>query len=205
MNVLLIGGDFDDNGGRKSGYIEKFANGLRPYHLFVKTINGGYYDELLKISMSECQAILWFANIPNDKPKFVNEIKSKFPKALLVISKNNIDGKYQTMDLVARALKAKANLIIEFTKNESGAICGTILDPLCNCYGGYKHSDVFLLSTLLAKRLWQLINFTRVESKSVGNKIDSCANPSFVETIKWYGDRFHSLMSVDFLLIEITD
>ena len=134
MNILIVGGNFDDEGGRSSSYITKFGNEVLAseyvtvndsFHCY----NGGSFEKLETIlsCIDESDLIFWFANAPNDKEKLVRNLKSLNPRAILITSKNNMDGKYTYMDLVARALQTKSNLLVEFTKSDT-MIEATILD-----------------------------------------------------------------------------
>ena len=165
MRILFVGGDFNDEGGRPSGYFQKFAGSIiEKAGKDCAIINGGYFSYLHSVLYEEgyiesFDVIVWFANVPNDKPKLVNLLKKMHPKCLLMVSKNNIDGKYETIDLIGRALAIKANLFVEFTKAGID-IRGTLLDPLGNQYV-YKEQDISRLASITFKRLSELRQFTR--------------------------------------------
>jgi hypothetical protein len=200
VKIVIIGGDFNDDGGRPSGYIKKFAEDVsetipdifdRCNHLEI--MNGGYFDELETQDLSVYDIIIWLANVPNDKPKIIRTIKLNYPTAILVTSKNNIDGKYGTMDLVARALQTKSNLLIEFTKDEDGVIASTIIDPLCNCY---LEKSIYIedVTYCLLYRINELMSFTRIGSEQIGEAVEVPDNNAFFNDVKYFGDKFHDLI-----------
>jgi hypothetical protein len=93
-SLLLVGGTFDDAGGRPSGYVNKLAAALSSSeHFNVVLENGGPYARLSTINGSY-GVVVWMPNIPNDKPKILNDIKSKDPTCILVSSKRNDNNKY---------------------------------------------------------------------------------------------------------------
>ena len=81
MKVLAVCGNFDDEGGRPSGYMSKLFSYLPQYFSDIRIINGGYYSGLPgmidpRIS-GDYDVIFWFANVPNDKSKLLKTIKSR--------------------------------------------------------------------------------------------------------------------------------
>ena len=111
MKFLMVGGSFDDNGGRPSSMVSKFAQEFQNAGIEVETFNGGNFSEIESIldKTKDADVVLWWANVPNDKPKIRN-VKSVNPKCMLVTSKRNDNEKYNFGELVNRALGAKANL-----------------------------------------------------------------------------------------------
>ena len=75
MNILFVGGTFDDNGGRPSSIVSKFVDAMRnvntgEYHTFT-LYNGGYFSDIESI-LEKCiehDVVFWWTNVPNDKPK----------------------------------------------------------------------------------------------------------------------------------------
>ena len=206
MKILLIGGDFDDKGGRSSNYISKLGleivRQIQSYPSQFYRINGGNFTHLNDIINSKdinnyiknYDVILWFANVPNDKEKIIRQIKEIHPKCILVSSKNNIDKKYSYMDLVARTLQTKSNLLVSFGKH-NGTIHATILDPLCNCFMT-QETDIDSVVAGLFKRITELRSFTRVESKQVGEAIvaPDPEGGQFFEIIIRCASDFHELI-----------
>ena len=202
--ILCVGGFFDDNGGRKSGYFEKLTDVLK-WHFredIIVVINGGLWQRIdyIASTIPEFDFVLWGADIPNTKPKLVNDLKALNPNMMLVITKNNIKGKYSRKLLVARALDAKANLLLEFEHSERGNIVGTILDPLGNCFVE-KEIDIATLGKALFDRLMFLTSMTRVGSEQVDIEFPEVKASSdqlkFFELTREYAKAFHSLIHVD--------
>lgn len=126
MNLkVFIGGIFNDEGGRPSGYINKLTQELLAIDSSWVVFNGGTYEQLVAFieSFDNLIGVLcWFCDVPNDKPKLVNNILTKTPQTKLVISKNNRLGKYTKRELQERIELAKASLLVEFTQNEGKII-----------------------------------------------------------------------------------
>lgn len=118
---VFIGGVFDDEGGRPSGFINKLTSELIAIDSGWVVINGGTYEQLVSFIESFegiIGTLCWFCDVPNDKPKIVNSIITKTPETKLVISKNNRSNKYTKLDLQTRIELAKASILLEFTESE---------------------------------------------------------------------------------------
>ena len=130
--MLIVGGTFDDNGGKLSSVVNQIMAAMLDESFDVKLYNGGSFDQVESI-LEECKYldyILWLANVPNDKPKLRN-VKEINPKAMLVTSKRNDDNKYSFAELINRALGAKANLCVQFSK-VNDMFTMMLFDPLGN-------------------------------------------------------------------------
>jgi hypothetical protein len=203
MKILFVGGDFDDGGGRTSGYCKKIGDILKAYrdaNTDVNTLNGGFFDLLENIVIKEdflvkYDVIIWFANVPNNKPKLIRQIKTLHPKCILVTSKSNMTGEYSNQDLIYRALENKANLLVEFTKQTEtfgGNICYRVIDPLANCWGHGVNIHKLILDVL--SRVDDLQEYTRVGSVQIGPAIVVPEENNFFDFIRSSADRFHELI-----------
>jgi hypothetical protein len=195
MKILIIGGDWDDNGGKPSGYVKKFSTEIdKLCPGYISVYNGGMFKHLESMALDNYNVIFWFANVPNDKEKIIRQIKEINPKCILVSSKNNIDKKYSYMDLIARALQTKSNLLVSFG-NHNGTIHATVLDPLCNCYAT-QENDIQTLVEILMDRISELKSFTRIGSKQVGGAIiaPDPEGGQFFEIINRCAGDFHELI-----------
>ena len=197
--ILLIAGSFNDEGGKPSGYIKKLAESLKPLIPGEwEILNGGQWGELESVvhnQVPQTHVVLWFPDVPNDKKKLIEGLKELNPKMMLVTSKNNREGKYERLHLISRALKAKANLLVEFT-NSFGKVAATIHDPLANMFCR-NQTDVTIVATALAKRLTELAKFTRVKSIQVGEQVvcpDTPELTEFFDVVKGYSAQFHTLV-----------
>jgi hypothetical protein len=212
MKTLIVVGDFNDQGGRESKFGGEFA---REYVRWVRLHppventndceihNGGSFEELTNIDFTEFNTIIWFANIPNDKPKLVRNIKEVNRKCMLVTSKRNDLGKYSLTQLLGRALQTKSNLLVEFKVGSTfgslnvTAIVATVYDPLGNCFIETTQSVPSLVSALSC-RLRELREFTRVGSHQLGEAVpfptDECG-AEFFNPVRRYADTFHALIS----------
>jgi len=203
MKTLIVAGRFDQDGGRPSGYAAKLFDLLDLHNPTFASVffNGGSLNDLKTAfdMVSDRDVIYWFADVPNDQPKLLDTIKVINPRAILISSKNNALNRYDTLQLIARALKAKSNLLVEFTKKESPAqssrptVQATILDPLGNAFTT-KEESVDIVRLALLRRVKELYGMTRIGSQRVGLAIAAPDMPEFFELIRAHADRFHELI-----------
>lgn len=194
--ILFLGGNWVENI-RESSYIKKLYEKLSYRSFYIDCYNGGTAEQLerhLK-SVVDYDVVLWFVNIPNTYEKTVDKIKEINKKVLLVISKNNLEGEYSYMELIARMLKVKANLMVEFTREPSIGlpILATVLDPLGNAYCT-REQDIHKLAIALIERIRKLLSFTRVESVKVGYALPVPDETEFFEIGKRLAETFHTLV-----------
>ena len=193
--ILFVGGTFDDNGGRPSSLVNKFYEVMKANGYGVDLYNGGSYSsiEMLLGGTIHYNYVIWWPNIPNDKPKLRN-VKDINPKCILVTSKRNDDNKYGFAELINRALEVKANLCIQFSKwNDMYKMM--LFDPLGNCwYDGMTISDACLA---MLNRMFFLAGITRQGcNHKEGNK-NIPNDHEFFDIVKNYGDVFHDLIQPD--------
>lgn len=164
IQAMLIGGTYDNAGGKSSGLISSIHHELSKNEDYVLTsYNGGTVEFLhnhILPSVTICDVVFWFANVSNDEVK-LRDVKSINPKCILVNSKRNDGGKYTFAELISRSLSAKANLTIEFAKQED-KFNMMLFDPLGNVF--YDGFSVEELSNKMIDRLKKLCAFTRVPS-----------------------------------------
>lgn len=191
--MLIVGGSFDDNGGRPSSIVSKVFEEMTDFD--VKLYNGGYFDQIEGI-LEECKYfdyILWWANVPNDKPKIRN-VKDINPRAMLVTSKRNDNNKYSFAELINRALGAKANLCVQFGKVEDKFEM-MLFDPLGNSW--YNGFDVKELACALVHRLTYLKSITRQGCMHADGDIEIPDEAEFFDIVRNYADTFHELIKPD--------
>lgn len=190
-NALFVSGTFDDHGGKSSSIAVQLQSGL---DFPVTFINGGTFTDLEVIlqTITQYDVILWFANVANDQPKLVREIKARHAECILVTSKRNVEKHYTLADLVYHALNLKSNLVVEFTKRENRYF-GRIFDPLGNIFIDYT-DDFTEIGRVLAQRIKELRSFTRVRSERIGDAIPCPNEARFFELVKYFGTLFHHLI-----------
>lgn len=194
--ILIVGGNFDTEGGRPSSLIKNIHNELNKETTFdVTCFNGGLVYELQNYilgSVIDYNIVLWFANVSNDETK-LRDVKALNPKVILVTSKRNDNNKYTFAELISRALAIKSNLTVEFSK-QTDKFNMMLFDPLGNVfYDGLEVSD---LCSALAIRLKDLLLFTRVPSVR-DNENDTHEVPNeteFFEFAHSCADIFHNLI-----------
>ena len=193
----MVGGQFSDDGGRPSGYIRKLYDAMRPFSTGT-LINGGHFSDLSEVlpNLKSFPVIFWMPSIPNDKEKLVDRIKIESPRSILVTSKNNLDSRYSFLELIARALRIKSNLFVEFVNPENNPheILANIYDPLGNCFCSSK--DINKVAFSLISRVYELCRFTRAHSIREDNlKVRPKKAPEeFFSVIKHCAEIFHGLI-----------
>lgn len=190
--ILIVGGTFDDNGGRSSSLVSKIYNTIVVNGYDVNIYNGGQYSDIENIleSTINYKYVIWWANVPNDKPKMQN-VKEINPKCILVTSKRNNDSKYGFAELINRALSAKANLCVEFSKwNDLYQM--RLFDPLGNLW--YQGMNITDMTNVMLDRMFFLAGITRQGCLHADGNIDIPDEQEFFDIIKHYGDVFHNLI-----------
>lgn len=195
MKTIVIGGTFGNQGGHKSKIISEMFAGLENVYV----INGGHLEDLMRIykTLGNFDVICWFANVSNDMPKELRNIKSVYPDKIVIHSKRNTDGQYKLSYLFNHALKLKSNLLLEFAKDTStGRITGRVFDPLavtwCDTTEDFKH-----LAKVMLDRASALTKFTRSKSVCIGPAQPVPDMDEFFGIIKEHADRFHELINPD--------
>lgn len=198
MKITIIAGSFNDDGGKKSGWAGKLAtNLLMSWPDGGSVRNGGTWEDLVNIceTLPDSGIVLWLADVPNDKPKLIKQIKEKSPKLFLVTSKRNLDGAYPLQDLVSRALAVKANLLLEITGSRD-SLQTSIIDPLGNVFL-MKEPNLERVSKALTERLKTLIDVKRIGSRQVGEAISFPLSSNafkFLEIVKSQAEVFHNII-----------
>lgn len=162
--LLFVGGNFDKENGRPSRLIEKIYLELLKYPALKTALrNGGNIKELhneILPSVIDYDIVMWFANVSNDEIK-IRDVKAINPKTILINSKRNDNNKYTFSELISKSLSVKANLTIEFSK-EDRAFNMMLFDPLGNVF--YNGVEYEKMASALISRTLELLRFTRVPS-----------------------------------------
>ena len=194
--VLIVGGTFDNEGGRPSKLIYKIYDEFKKEPLFdVTYANGGLVSDLHSCILPDVvnyNVVLWFANVSNDEDK-LRDVKAINPKAILITSKRNDGNKYTFAELISRALAIKANLTVEFSKQDD-KFNMVLFDPLGNVF--YDGLEVVDMCAHMMHRIGQLLTFTRVPSiRDIENEVPVVPEEvTFFEFAHSCADIFHNLI-----------
>lgn len=191
--LLIVGGSFDDNGGKPSSIVDKVSKEISVFE--TKVYNGGNFDSIETIleESKHFDYVIWWASVPNDKPKIRN-VKEINPKAILITSKRNDNNKYSFAELINRALEAKANLCVQFSKVKD-RFSMMLFDPLGNCW--YDGPDIPKLCQVLAQRMRYLKSITRQGCAHVDGEIEIPNENEFFEVVRGCAGIFHELIKPD--------
>jgi hypothetical protein len=140
-------------------------------------------------NIGDYRLVFWFADVPNDKPKLIGEVKQRNNACVLITSKRNVEGKYNFQDLLYHALGIKSNLLVEIA-GERDMYKGRVIDPLGNVFLD-STEDFGLVGRVVGKRSAELMDYTRIPSKRVGDRIEIPDEREFFELVAKYADMFH--------------
>lgn len=154
-SLLMVGGVFDDLGGRPSGYVRKLFSGIQAHWSGgSEIINGGNFGDL-EAGVNQAAGVpilLWMADVPNDKPKLIPRLREANPSLALAISKNNRAGKYSSQQLAERMAAAGAALMIEFVDGGEGMVAAILRGASGEAMSG-PTCDIDVLARAVAMRL----------------------------------------------------
>lgn len=115
MEKVIVGGTFDNDGGKSSYIVDCFAKSLGSQW---KCINGGTLDYIRQFNPLGIKVLIWMPNISNDEIKTLGDMKVKNPEMLLIQSKRVIEKQYHPADVVGRIKKSQSILGMMITKEE---------------------------------------------------------------------------------------
>ncbi len=196
MKVLIVGGTFDENGGKPSSVIGQIHSEMtkktRSFDSLL--VNGGTLNKLKLLVeddwlLKQYNIVLWAPNIANNEDRLLHLVKSLNPRCVLISTKQRRHpDEYTHGDIVGRLLKSRSNLGITFDVG-SKPYKLTVSDPLGNEY--YSGFDISDATRAIRNRLLEFDMMTRIPSKSIG-QIDKHADidPKFIEVIHRFGNEF---------------
>lgn len=219
MQILLVGGNYNQDGGKASGLVNKMfcclQEIIKENNMLVNMYNGGTVADLERIleETKFADVVIWMPNVPNDVPKIRN-VKEVNPYTMLITSKRNDGGKYTFQEIINRSLGLKANMTIEFRKTDSGIFNMMAFDPLGTCW--YDGVDLPSCMKKVMERIVFLKSITRQKTISTDEdknllmkwyfdqykqeEYSSSSRPeipekdSFIQLVKQYAEIFHKIM-----------
>ena len=187
--ILIIGGNWDLEGGKPSGFVKKFKDEMSKYTDNITYYNGGNYNDVEGIlnTANDYGVVFWFLNVDNSLPK-VRDIKRINPHIIYVGSKRNDNNKYPFVEVLNRSLMERHNLTIQFSKE--GDIFETMLfDPLGTMW--YKGTDISKLVEHTYKRISFLLTIRREHTYRSNQENSTPNNPEFIEYVHEAAETFH--------------
>ncbi|KAL0238767.1 hypothetical protein PCE1_004459 [Barthelona sp. PCE] len=208
-DYLLVGGSHVEGmGARPSGFFRKLCQGIvdncnPDMYTYVNGIESKeHLISLLNITVDH-KIIFWFAAVPNswklNEEATLGRIKQLNYRCMLVCSKFNgttTEPKYSDAELIGRALAVKANVAIEFKKNEEQKVFSRLFDCLGNCFAATY--DIEELFNAIKNRLTLLSSVIRWRSTSID---EEPANPpqlqmdAFLNVVHEYAEVYSVCMA----------
>jgi hypothetical protein len=212
MKILIVGGTFDENGGKPSGLVNKMFSpyagtiSIKDQNVETTFINGGSISHLMYALSKVISAdiVIWFANVPDEEDesiKLIRQIKVINPKCILVESKRN-NNEYTPQEVVAHALKNKANLVVQFSKGDleppllPNVFVMKVTDPLGNCWQLPTANYEVVADTVIRHAMY-LQGITRKNTVQLVSELieDVPVDPRFLAIIRERGETFHNLIN----------
>lgn len=184
MRKLIVGGTFDENGGKGSYIVESLAKSLGDDW---ELVNGGNIGYIRDFDPAGINVLIWMPNVSNDESKIIETLKHRNQRMILIQSKRVIEKEYLPSDIIGRLLKSHSLLGIMITK-ENDKYRYRLLDPLGNLW---KDTDnISEIGETISKRLEYLLDLNRVNSVKTDIKETYKVSPEFIVLIKEYGTEF---------------
>jgi len=199
LNVMLVGGTYNESGGKASGLVRKcYEEFVQLYrgNGVVRLYNGGTLQNLKDIitEVKSSDIVYWFANVNNAEEKLIKSIKEINNKVMLIESKVN-NGKYEPRDIVAHILKNKANLCVEMITSYQGMVIMKVLDPLGNMFANYT-ADYKKICSVVYKRVEFLRSLKRQATQFIDMEVPTpTVDGRFLEIIRKHGETFTHLLN----------
>lgn len=191
VSVAVVGGTYDEQGGRASKLVKQLGAGMSGAGLdVVLHCDGGTVERLVELAQelpNTVQALVWMPNLDNSHPKLIPGLKKQNPRLILVNSKRVVEKDYTDHEVIRRMLKVRAAVGLRIDR-VAGLYQVRILDPLGNQWGeatqSFKHAGY-----RLAKSIQNVADAIRVPSIHSG---DAQPEPeaAFVEVCRELGDKF---------------
>lgn len=190
--MLLIGGTFDQDGGKPSYIIQEMFEYIKQSPLNVKLYNGGKLSTLYNLLDSiNDRFLLWMPNVDNAESKILPEIKVRHPKLFLISSKRSIEKTYNEWEVICRLLKTHSNLGIMIEKG--GSYNFKLIDPLGNIFCNTKNIET--LCDSIIQRVLFLSSMRRIGSKKISEREDFVIKSEFIKIIREYGKKFSEFVN----------
>lgn len=155
MKLLFISGNWDNDKGRSSKYMEKINKAISNKLDFpVNFHNGGNIDDLKKIVVTakNYDVVLWFPNIPKDLiDKNLINPKNFNNNIILVNEKRNDYNKYSFNSIISIAISNRASLSVELRKNSRGVYETRLIDVQGVLWCDWTDNINKLVSSLLSR------------------------------------------------------
>lgn len=198
LNVLFIGGNWTDDGGRSSKYMTKLINSITNKLGYpIQAFNGGTLGELEGI-LSEyakvSDVVFWFPNIPTNSGVKLNP-KDFNHRIILVNYKRNDNHRYSYSDLISIALSVRADLTCEVFKNDMGKYEMRIFDILGTLWSDFTTNTGKSVAEILS-RVSALKSLKYQRLVNVGKSIDS-QNSNMDDIISTFIEFGHKLTEIE--------
>lgn len=190
MKVMIVGGDFDADGGRPSGVVAKLAMNFSGCDY----VNGGEIYDVEEASRhgEDYDLVIWMPNISNAVEKIYPRKKTG---ATLICSKVFRDG-YTPADILQRVYAMQANAVIIVISDDAIQRGFELVDALGNSWtpGAYTESIPELAAEILMFTKWSSsqVRWPSVRSDSTNPKIE--VEAKFVNLVQFLAEKYESVV-----------
>lgn len=198
-NILIIGGTWDDKGGKPSYFVSHIQEvAEKSVRQKVVCLNGGKMDYLnnflenFEDAIKKTDVLLWMPNIDNEEDKILPMIKKKYNHLILIQSKRVIEKNYTDLELNKRLLASHSALGLIIKKIDS-VYTFSVIDPLGNVW--CEHGDVESATKALFGRAYDMMQMSRMQSKSIGPEVPIVLEPKFIEAVTTLGKEFDEVIT----------
>lgn len=182
MKEWIVGGTFDEAGGKPSKIVSEISSNLN-----MQALNGGSIEALRTFDLTKPDVLIWMPNVDNTEEKILPTIKTLNPKVLLISSKRVVEKDYTESDIVGRLLKTKSNLGIMIVK-DLDRYRFNLLDPLGNMWA--SDTNIATFCSHLRNRITELLSVTRIPSVRLGEIRQFEINQDFIKLVREFGTEF---------------
>lgn len=200
MKLLFISGNWTEDGGRSSYYMDKVIHSFetRLGHP-IRAFNGGdisVLPNILRENVPNCDVVFWSPNIPKELNVRINP-KDYNSKIVLITFKRN-DDRYTFEDMISKSIASRSDLTCEVRKNDSGRYEMRVYDILGTLWSDFTVNTQSSVNVLVNRSI-SLLGFTYYKLSSRRTPI-YCTNDDLddiFETYKDFGNILHDIQFPD--------
>lgn len=190
LELLVIGGVFNENGGAVSSFADALVERFRT-QFSIESRNGGTLEQLEKVIQSSDRfpAVVWLAHV--DDSSYVSRIKATNKRCLLVQARRN-DRKMHTIDeIVADMIESRTNLYLVID-HDTKKFDFKVIDALGNLW--YQGAEAAEVIRRLKWYISYMLDLTRLSIvASDPDKKEMVVEEDFIKIVRLYSAMFKAV------------